>query len=142
MRKVGISLLTLLMVLSLGLSSGLVSQAKQMEEDNAVENARVGGNIVLNPIFNDHMVIQREKPIVVSGSCSSADSVTVSFGGQTRTAQVKSGTFSITLPAMKANTKSQTMEITAGRYKETVEDILIGDFPVRTSCSHWYCSRC
>ena len=121
--------LALSVLVCLLLTSGVVVSAGG---DGAMEKTKAATGLALDPIFNDHMVIQREKPITINGTCTAADSVTVSFGGKTATATVKNGAFTATLPAMKANTTGQTLTVTAGSATLTLEDVLIGDV--------WFCS--
>ena len=121
--------LTLSVLVCLLLTSGVVVSAGG---DGAMEKTKAATGLALDPIFNDHMVIQREKPITINGTCTAADSVTVSFGGKTATSTVKNGAFTATLPAMKANTTGQALTVTAGSATLTLEDVLIGDV--------WFCS--
>ena len=51
-------------------------------------------------IFSDHMVLQREKEIVIWGE-TDAERVVVSLSGHEMTCNVKDGTFQVVLPPMQ-----------------------------------------
>ena len=81
----------------------------------------------LDPIFTDDMVLQRDEKVRIYGSGSiESDTVTVSFGGQTRTATVQNGLWEVWLDPMKANATGQTLTI---KSKEmlALKNILVGD---------------
>jgi sialate O-acetylesterase len=87
----------------------------------------------LDPIFTDHSVLQRQRPIVVRGSADPGERLTVSFGTARRTARAGSdGSWRVELPAMAAG-GPYTLAVTgAGGARAAAEDILIGDV--------WLCS--
>lgn len=80
----------------------------------------------LNSLFNDGMVIQRDKEVPVWGWADENESVTVSFNGQSVSTTAKNGKWSVRLKPMKANTQPQTM-IVKGNNTIKVRDILIGE---------------
>ena len=89
-------------------------------------------DVTMNGIFTDHMVLQRDIPVVVFGSAEPGESVTVAFAGQSKaTTAGKDGHWSVKLDAMKASTNSAAM-IIEGKNKITLNDIVIGDV--------WVCS--
>ena len=74
------------------------------------------------------MVIQRDKPVRVWGWASPGEKVTVSFGGQTKSAVADQGrSWKVTFAAMAANSKPQIMKVTGKESILTFENILIGD---------------
>ncbi len=86
-------------------------------------------------LFQDHMVLQREKPVKVWGSLTTGDEVTVSFAGQTKTATAdKDGKWMVTLNPMPASSDGRTMTVdsTRGRQKSGIKDVLV--------CEVWLCS--
>ena len=118
-----------------GLAPGLYSV--RFKESNQDITVRVPDfiaepTIFVEDMFQDHMVIQRNKPIVIHGTCTEGDTVTVTFGGQEETAEVKNGAWSVTLAPMAANATPQFMGISAGSQTLIITDILIGDV--------WLCS--
>ena len=64
-------------------------------------------DVKLNPIFDDHAVLQRDIPVSVYGTAEPGEKVTVAFAGQTKSATAdKEGAWSVKLAAMKACTNS------------------------------------
>lgn len=80
----------------------------------------------LNSLFNNGMVIQRDKEVPVWGWADENESVTVSFNGQSVSTTAKNGKWSVRLKPMKANTQPQTMTVKGNNTIE-VQDILIGE---------------
>src|SRR5579872_340008 len=86
----------------------------------------------LSAIFNDHMVLQRDKPLKIWGTAKSHEDVTVLLGAEKGSAIAdKNGKWQITLPAfhsggpfvLTVKTKNET---------KTYRDVLIGEV--------WLCS--
>ena len=89
-------------------------------------------DVKLNPIFDDHAVLQRDIPVSVYGMAEPGEKVTVAFAGQTKSATAdKDGAWCVKLAAMKACTNSATMTVT-GKNKLTLNDVVVGDV--------WICS--
>jgi sialate O-acetylesterase len=87
---------------------------------------------LLARIFDDHVVLQRDRPIDVFGQASPGDGVTVTLSGATR--QVTAGAdgrWRVTMPAMSAGGPFELGARTATR-SQTVNDVLVGDV--------WLCS--
>jgi sialate O-acetylesterase len=88
--------------------------------------------VTLNAIFGDHMVLQREMVVPVWGTAGAGDKVTVSFAGQTATAQADAdGKWMAKLSPMKASAESRTLIVSGGSRVE-IQDVLVGDV--------WVCS--
>nr|MDE6490083.1 sialate O-acetylesterase [Muribaculaceae bacterium] len=72
------------------------------------------GGLSVDPVYGSGMVLQRGRPIVVSGSANAGETVTVKFNGEK--AETISGPdcrWSVELPAMSASDKGTYMEISA-----------------------------
>src|SRR5690349_3427064 len=91
----------------------------------------VRAEVRLPKVFNNHMVMQQEKPLVIWGWANPNETVKVQLGSQSaETRANESGEWKVTLPAMKAG----------GPYSLTVsgsrdlkfEDVMIGEV--------WLCS--
>ena len=85
------------------------------------------GPQLLHPMFQDHAVVQRDRPIAVFGETTPGAAVTVTLGS----ASVQStaggdGSWSATLPAMPAGGPF-TLTATARGETRTVSDVLVGD---------------
>lgn len=79
------------------------------------------------PLFTDHAVLQRDKPVPVWGKASPGEKVTVTFDGQTvSTVADSSGKWSVTLVPMTARTKPSALVIT-GNNTITLADIVVGE---------------
>ena len=79
--------------------------------------------------FSEHMVLQREKPVAVWGWADAGEAVTVTFGGQAKTAVTGAdGKWSLKLDALKASAESCALTATGkgGRSVE-VKDVLVGE---------------
>jgi sialate O-acetylesterase len=85
------------------------------------------GPQLLHPIFQDHAVLQRDRPIKLYGETSPRTDVTVTLG----TASIKTragadGHWSATLPATTAG-GPYTLAATANGEIQTASDVLVGD---------------
>ncbi|QHI69709.1 sialate O-acetylesterase [Tichowtungia aerotolerans] len=81
-----------------------------------------------NPLFTDHMVLQRGKPVPVCGSADPGEKVTVTFAGQSKTAVAdSSGQWRLLLDPLAANSQSDELAATSADGKQTCADVLVGD---------------
>ena len=63
----------------------------------------VGAELKLAPFCGDHMVVQRDRPVVLLGTAAPGGQVTASFAGGRATAVADSeGAFELKLPAQRA----------------------------------------
>jgi sialate O-acetylesterase len=85
--------------------------------------------IILAPLFQDGGVLQGEKPVPVWGRATAGKSVTVVFGGQTKTTTADAaGRWQVSLAAMTVSAENQTMTVTeAGLPAVEVKDLLVGE---------------
>ena len=89
----------------------------------------LAAQVSLAPLFRDGGVLQREKPVPVWGRAIAGKSVTVTFGGQTKTTTADaSGRWQLSLAAMPASAEARTMDVTeAGSTPLKVKDLLVGE---------------
>ena len=86
----------------------------------------------LPALVSDGMVLQRDHQLNIWGWAAPGDRVSVKFGGkQFKARAAAEGAWQVQLPSMKAGGPF-IMEISAGKEKITIKDILIGDV--------WLCS--
>jgi sialate O-acetylesterase len=86
----------------------------------------------LASLYQDHAVIQRDKPIVIWGLADPGEHLGVNFGGQTvAVTAAADGKWSVTLDPQGANASGSDLTV-AGKAVVTVHDILVGDV--------WLCS--
>lgn len=82
---------------------------------------------LLHPIFQDHAVVQRGRPIPVYGDAPQGSIVTVGLGGNTTQATANAeGHWQAMLPAMPMG-GPYTLTATAGGQSERAQDVMVGD---------------
>lgn len=86
-------------------------------------------NLVVNEVFSDHMVLQREIALPVWGTAGAGHRVTVEFAGQAATTLADAtGKWSVKLPPLAASKISRSLTIRAnGEVRATINDVLVGD---------------
>lgn len=88
--------------------------------------------VTVDPIFADHMMIQRDAGIAVRGTADTGETVKVSFGeegspGERYEVQAKNGRWVCHLPAYKASKKPYEFRIVSKAGTQVIGDVLIGD---------------
>ncbi|HUE36996.1 MAG TPA: hypothetical protein VMO20_06370, partial [Candidatus Acidoferrum sp.] len=93
------------------------------------QNARA--DVRLPHVFGSHMVLQRDKPIIVWGWANPGETVTVQLGTASRTARANDGgEWKVSLPAMDAG---GPYELTiSGSSTVKYDDVMVGEV--------WLCS--
>ena len=88
-------------------------EPKPVRGEDMIRVPAVGDGLSVSNVFQNHMVIQRDKPIAVWGwAAQPGASVTVTFAGQSATAKAGDDrAWKLELPAVAANSEPQTMEI-------------------------------
>jgi len=80
-----------------------------------------------DPLYGDHAVLQRGRPLVVSGRADPGEQVTVNLAGATATAATGAdGRWQVSLPAQSAGGPF-TLEARSAKGSAKASDILIGD---------------
>jgi sialate O-acetylesterase len=88
--------------------------------------------VALNPVFTDHMVLQRESPLRIWGKANPGEPVEVVFAGQTpKTTADKNGDWSVLLAPLKASAEPRPL-IARGHNEAAIQDVLVGEV--------WLCS--
>lgn len=78
--------------------------------------------------FSDHMVLQRDQPIAISGNAKPKAVVTVDFGTiDLQTTADSNGHWSIVLPKQKAQGNGTALKVVSKEEQITFKDVLIGD---------------
>ncbi|WP_114240293.1 sialate O-acetylesterase [Dyella sp. C9] len=96
-------------------------------------SATDAGAGLLNPLFQDHAILQRDQPNHVWGDAKAGDKVTVSFAGKQATARADAkGHWEATLPAVGAGGPYQLTASVVGGASQSISDVLVGDV--------WLCS--
>ncbi|MFM1770269.1 MAG: hypothetical protein RJA22_2798 [Verrucomicrobiota bacterium] len=87
----------------------------------------VRAEVRLHPLFSDHAVLQRDRPLPVWGWADPGEAVSVTLGPASGTATADAqGRWRVTLPAQPANAQPQVLRA-AGRNVVEVRDVLLGD---------------
>ncbi len=103
----------------------------------AVFASSVSAELSLSTIFTDHMVLQRQMPIVVWGSAEAGERITVSFCGKSATATAnKDARWQVKLPAMEADNKPHELVVKGKSATLTLEDVLLGEVWICTGQSN------
>jgi sialate O-acetylesterase len=98
----------------------------------AVPAARAAEAPLMNAIFANHVVLQRDRPIDIWGRANAGESVTVTLSGATRTTQTDAnGNWALAMPALAAGGPHTLTARTATRV-QNADDVLVGDV--------WLCS--
>lgn len=88
--------------------------------------------VTLDPVFTDHMVLQRELPVRIWGKANPGEPIQVIFAGRTRkTVTDAQGNWSVLLAPMKACAKSGAL-VVRGHNEAGIQDVLVGEV--------WLCS--
>ena len=94
----------------------------------SVAQAEPQRTLALNPLFGEHMVLQRDLPVPVWGTVTPGARVAVSFAGQTKTvATDANGQWRVTLDALKASATARELNVSSGGENLILRDILVGD---------------
>ncbi len=89
--------------------------------------ASLRADVTPAPLFTDHAVLQRDKPVPVWGTASAGEKISVTFAGQTlETTADASGKWRVDLPAQPANAKPADLVI-KGNNTITLTDIVVGE---------------
>jgi sialate O-acetylesterase len=89
-------------------------------------------DVVLAPLFTDHAVLQRDKPLTIWGQADAGEAITVTFHGQTAAATTASdGRWIVILEPLPADSIGTDLVVT-GKNIVTLSDILVGEV--------WLCS--
>ena len=92
----------------------------------------MNAQVLLPRVITNNMVLQRNKPVVIWGTASPGEKITVSFAGQQKTTVTLSdGNWQVKLSPMKASAEPRKMTIQGSNIIE-LENILVGEV--------WLCS--
>jgi sialate O-acetylesterase len=79
-------------------------------------------------IFQNHMVLQREKPVPVWGWTAPGETVTVRFAGQEKSGQADDkGYWKIILDPLPASSEPRKLTASTGTQQSAIDDVLVGE---------------
>lgn len=93
-----------------------------------IDTPAIGNSLCVHNLFQSNMVLQRDRPIPIRGWAAPGETVTVTFGKETRTTIAAADrSWHVELPAMPASSEPRT--ITVKGKTETIEltNLLVGD---------------
>lgn len=83
--------------------------------------------VELNPLFTDHMVLQRDLPVPVWGTAASGEELTVEFAGQSVKATAdEQGAWKAELAPLAASAEPRDLVVT-GSNAISLQDVVVGD---------------
>ncbi len=84
--------------------------------------------ITLAPLFGDHAVLQREKPVPVWGTANPGEKISVKFGGQVvgSTADAR-GHWIVYLEPLAASAEAATLTVSGKDSEIALQDIVVGE---------------
>ena len=81
-----------------------------------------------HPIFDNNMVLQRDKPVKVWGSAAPQEKVRIEFSGQVKSAVAnKDGEWFTYLDPMSANVQPRDMKVSGKESSVLFTNVLVGD---------------
>ena len=91
-------------------------------------SSSLGAQIRPHHIFDNNMVLQREKPLRIWGWAAPGELVKVEFNGQAKSARATSdGEWQIYLDPMSASNESQDLIVSGKNSSSTFTNVLVGD---------------
>ncbi len=82
----------------------------------------------VNHVFDNNMVLQREKPVRVWGWADAGEAVTVAFAGQEKTATTDAdGNWAVELDALEASAAPRVLTVKGKHDTATFQNVLVGD---------------
>src|SRR5436189_6221086 len=89
--------------------------------------SRLHAEVRLPKVFGNHMVLQRDKPVIVWGWAAANETVSVELGQNKSQAKANDkGEWKTTLPALKASTSPLILTI-KGSNTIRLEEVLVGE---------------
>ena len=89
--------------------------------------------IVLDTLFQDHAVLQRDRVVPVRGSAAPGEKISVAFGSMRVEAVAGAdGRFSVDLPPMAASLEPRELVVSGASGEARAKDLLVGEV--------WFCS--
>ena len=89
---------------------------------------RAASGLILDPLYTDNMVLQRDREVKISGTSSANEEITVEFKGQKKTCIAdENGKFSVKLDPMSADKTGAKLYISNGVQRVTYSNVLVGE---------------
>ncbi|MEI7946610.1 MAG: sialate O-acetylesterase [bacterium] len=86
------------------------------------------GELKLAPFYSSNMVLQRDKPIVITGTAGAGEAITAEFrGAKAQSVADAKGVFKVTLPAQKTCRENSVLTVKSAQSTVELKDLLVGD---------------
>jgi sialate O-acetylesterase len=123
---------------SLILGFSILSCHAALPDASTAQQPAAPASVSLSPLFSDHAVLQREKPVPVWGAAKPGEKVTVSFAGKDYpTTADAQGNWKISLDSMPASSEPRDLSIHSESGGSVVlKDILVGEVWVASGQSN------
>lgn len=96
--------------------------------EDVIDTPAVSDGLHVSNLFQSHMVIQRDKPIVVWGWAEPGEKVIVTFDGQEQVATAAADrAWKATFPALPASDQPRAIVVKGTTTTLTFDDVLLGD---------------
>lgn len=102
--------------------------AKAQEKPKIVPLTPVGPELQFGRLFNDHMVLQRDRKVTIWGWADPSEEVQVSFAGQVKsTTTAADRRWSVELDPLAASAEGRDLVVTGKTGSVTLTDVLVGE---------------
>lgn len=93
-----------------------------------IDTPAIGSGLCVHNLFQSNMVVQRDRPIPIWGWAAPGEAITVSFGGNNKSATAAADrSWKVELPAMPASAEPRTITVQGKDGKIELTNILVGD---------------
>lgn len=102
--------------------------AQQLPQHDVIDVPAIAPGLCTSNVFQSHMVVQRDQPVVVWGWASPDEEVVVSFGVDRQTTRAAADrAWRVTLAAQPANATPQQLLVQGKEQRLVLDDVLVGD---------------
>lgn len=106
----------------------LTADAQSMPREDMIEIPAISEGLCISNLFQNNMVLQRDKPIHIWGWGTPGEDVAVQFAGERVSTKVhEDRSWRVTLPAQAASHDPQELTVEGSGKSIVLENILIGD---------------
>ncbi|WP_395718967.1 sialate O-acetylesterase [Prosthecobacter sp.] len=104
------------------------AEEKLERGQDRIDTPAIGSGLCVHNLFQSNMVVQRDKPMPLWGWAAPGESITVSFGGNNKSATAAADrSWKVELPALPASTEARTITVKGKDSKIELTNILVGD---------------
>jgi len=109
-------------------TSALYAEEKLERGKDRIDTPAIGSGLCVHNLFQSNMVVQRDKPMPIWGWAAPGESITVSFGRNTKSVTAAADrSWKVELPAIPASAEPRTITVQGKDGKIELTNILVGD---------------